>query len=626
MAGKKGRASKVLVWIILGLLVVGLTGFGARNFGNTIQSVGRVGKTEIPAERYVRALSQELGALQAQAGRNITLTPAQQLSVGRGVLQRLIASAALENEISRLGLSVGDGEVRRQILIAPAFAGQDGQFSRDAYEFALQQTGQNAAEFENTIRIGSASEILQAAVALGVAAPPTYADVLLAYLGERRNFSWLQIDADSLNTDLPEPTDADVLAFYNANPTLFILPASKRISYVWLSPDLIGGDIEISADEVRAFYDERVAEFTVVGQRLVERLDFATSLEATAARADIRAGTATFDDYVQRAGLSLEDVNIGAVTRESFGIGADAVFAMTEPGVSEPIDSDMGPALVRVYGIVPARSISFEAAREALREELVARRARSVIGDQITELDDLLAGGATLEELASESDMQLAQIDWTPGSGDGVAALPAFIQAAATVSADDFPAIANLDDGGIFAMRLDQLVDERAQPFEDARADVAAAWSADALATKISEQANALVSRLGAGESLDSLSYPVAVETDIIRSDVIDGAPPEFLPAVFGLDVGERTMVQVPGIAMIAVLDAILPPAEDNPLIEQLRGRIEDNTAQGISQDALAAFTFALQNEAGISINQAALDPATLSASGGGGGDHGAGH
>ena len=43
----KGQTSRVLVWILLGLLIVGLAGFGATNFGGSVRSVGKVGDTDI---------------------------------------------------------------------------------------------------------------------------------------------------------------------------------------------------------------------------------------------------------------------------------------------------------------------------------------------------------------------------------------------------------------------------------------------------------------------------------------------------------------------------------------------------------------------------------------------------
>ena len=592
MAAAKGRTTRVLVWIILGLLVVGLAGFGTRNFGGRIRSVGQVGNTEIDVDRYARALGQEL----------------RQFGSDRGVLARLIAAAALENEVTRLGLSVGDREVQRQVLAIPAFAGPDGQFDRDAYEFTLDRTDQTAAEFEDALRVQSASAILQRSVAAGITAPAAYADIILAYIGERRNFSWLELNAANLSDPISEPNEGELLAYYDANPEEFLLPAFKRLTYAWLSPDIVADQIQVDEDDLRARYDERSDIYDVPERRLVERLVFATRLEADAALTDIRAGTAAFDDYVLGRGLSLQDVDLGAVTRADLGAAADAVFALAEPGVAEPVDSDLGPALIRVNAILRARTTSFEDAREVLRDELVTDLARDLIADQISEMSDLLAGGATPEDLASETDMQLGQIDWSEGNTDGIAAIDGFAQAAASIQIGDFPEIAELDDGGIFALRLDELVPERPEPFAEARALVEGAWRAAELAKRLRSEAELLAAKIDAGASISSLGHPVAVQTHVTRNGFIAGAPRELLIAVFALDVGQSIVIEAPGTTLIAQLTEVLPAAADNPDLEQIRARIDDDAAQSIAQDALAAFTRALQLQAGISLNQAALN------------------
>ncbi len=620
MATAKGRTSRTLVWIILGLLVVGLAGFGVTNFGGRTRSVGQVGDTEIEINRYARALRQELQALSAQAGQNITLSQALQFGLDRGVLQRLVAAAALENEVTRLGLSVGDREVQRQLLAIPAFAGPNGQFDRDAYEFSLDRSGQTAAGFEDTIRIDRASTILQAAVSAGITAPAGYADILLAYIGERRNFSWLQLNAASLSEPPSEPNQAELLAYYDANPDAFLLPAFKRLTYAWLSPEFIADQIEVDEGDLRARYDELSDVYNVPERRLVERLVFATLLEADAALADIRAGTSTFDDYVRGRGLSLQDVDLGEVTRDDLGAGAQVVFGLAEPGVAEPVDTDLGPALIRVNAILLARSIPFENVRDALREEFASDRARRLIGDQITEIDDLLAGGATLEELAHDTDMQLGQIDWREGNADGIAAIEGFAQAARLIEVGDFPEIAELNDGGIFALRLNELVPERPEPFAEARASVATAWRAADLARRLRSEAELLAAQIDTGAGISSLGHLVTVQTHITRNDFIAGTPPEFLAAVFALEVGQNIVIEGPGVTLIAQLNDILPPAHDNPNLGRLRASFSDDAAQSMAQDTLAAFTRALEVEAGISINRAALNAVHAQFSGTGGG------
>src|SRR6056297_2135320 len=115
--------SKTLVWILMGLLILGLGGFGVTNLSGNVRSVGSVGDTEIDMNDYARALQNELNARAAGSGQPMTLQQARQNGVTDAVLSQLVATASLDHEADRLGISIGDENLRRQILEIPGFQG-----------------------------------------------------------------------------------------------------------------------------------------------------------------------------------------------------------------------------------------------------------------------------------------------------------------------------------------------------------------------------------------------------------------------------------------------------------------------------------------------------------------------
>ena len=126
--------------------------------------------------------------------------------------------------------------------------------------------------------------------------------------------------------------------------------------------------------------------------------------------------------------------------------------------------------------VLEATETSFEDARGDLREELVDEAARREIAVMREEIDDLLASGATLEELADTTQMSLGQIDFTPATEDGIAGYDAFRDAARAVSERDFPEVLDLSDGGLFAIRLDEIVPPSVPPLSEIEDEVAGAW------------------------------------------------------------------------------------------------------------------------------------------------------
>ena len=157
MAGKTkaGKTRNFFVWIILGLLFVGLMGFGATGLTGTVRTVGTVGTKPITTQAYYSELQQVIALQSSQAGRAISFPEADAAGLPQLALQRVVAQRALDNEAAELGLSVGDDVVGQQVLATPAFRGQDGAFDQATYRDVLARNGLSVREYETQLRDGA---------------------------------------------------------------------------------------------------------------------------------------------------------------------------------------------------------------------------------------------------------------------------------------------------------------------------------------------------------------------------------------------------------------------------------------------------------------------------------------
>ncbi len=604
----QSKTSKTAVWILMGLLILGLGGFGATSLTGTVRSVGTVGDEDISVDDYARALQEELRALEAQTGQSLPFAQAQAFGIDRMVLSRLSTTRSLDAENKRLGISIGDENLRQELMNIPSFQGLDGSFDRDAYAFAIDQAGMNESEFEDSVREDTVRSLLQGAVVSGLVMPDVYADTVIKFVAEERDFTWSQLTADNLTTAVAAPTEAEVEAFYTDNQDRFMLPATRQITYAWLSPEMIIDQVEVDEAALQKLYDERDSEFNRPERRLVERLAFADDAAAQAAMEQITAGTATFSSLVEGRGLSLSDVDLGDVTKAQLGEAGEAVFLAPANGIAGPAPSTLGPALFRVNGILGAQSTSFDEAKDLLREELAAERARRLIDTQIGNIDDLLAGGATLEELAEETDMELGVLNWHPASEDDLAGYEGFRAVATEVTLDDFPQIEVLEDGGIFALRLEGETPSQPAPLADVAEDAAAAITAERTTEALKGLIETLKPRLNDGTSFTSFGFTANEEVDMDRAAFVPGTPPQFLTEVFEMEVGELRTLDSPEGLIVVRLNAVEAPATDDPEVTSLKAAITAQLSSGISQDVFAAYAQALQGMYPTQINQQALN------------------
>lgn len=605
MAKQKGKGTAF--WVVMLLLVMALGGFGVTQFGQSVGTVANVGTTEVTTRDYARAVEAQMREFQRQTNQQIAFAQAQAIGLDRVALGQLITDAAVENETRRIGLSAGDANVLAEIRNFEAFQGLSGEFDRQTYELALRQSDVSAGEFEDEIRRDLAEGLVRRAVGAGLKAPDIFVDTLYAYARETRDVTWARLTADDLAEAPPEPTDADLAAYHEANTDDFTRPETKVIRYAWVTPDMLAPSVTIDEAQLRTLYESRIGDFVRPESRLVERLVFATGADAEAAKARLDAGEVDFDALVAERGLELADIDLGDVTRNDLGGAADGVFGLAEPGVAGPLPSDLGPALFRMNGILPAEEVTFEEARDELQTEAAQDRARRLILELVPQVEDLLAGGADPALLAERTDMEDGRIEWNTDVFDGVAAYEAFRSAAAAAQPGDFAEVIELDDGGILTLTVDEVRPPAPIPLDEVRDEVTEAWRTAETEKALTARAEALAEDLRGGREMAGMDLDLRTSRAIDRNAFVEGTPPDFNRTVFEMERDGIAVLSADGDAWLVRLDAINAADGDSDEAQFLKGTFAGETAQDYSNALTRAFTQALVEAAGVEINSSAI-------------------
>ena len=605
----KGKTKNFFVWIILGLLFVGLLGFGAGGLSGTIRSVGTVGEKPLSAQAYYQELQTLIRIRSAQEGRQLSFPEADALGLPIRALQAAVAERALDNEASVLGLSVGDAVISQQVLATPAFRGIDGTFDRETYRQALSTSGLSVRDYETSLREGASRALVQGAVFTGIPDPVTYGAAVAQFTREGRTFTWAPLTANDVEIVLPEPSTDDLQAHYDANPDAYTSLETRKVRYVWLTPDMIQDDMPVDENELREEYDARIEEYVQAERRLIERLVFSDDAAAQAALDAITADETSFPELVLDRGLTLDDVDGGDVTQAQMGDAGEAIFALETGGVTGPFASDLGPALYRVNAVLAARNVTFEEAEEELRADQASQRAIRLIEDQIDPITNLLAGGAQLSDVAEQTDMVLGELDWTQDVSNGIAAYAAFRDVVAAQDVADFAELESLDDGGLFAV---EIVDVRAPaliPLDDIRDDVVAGWVAQESAAAVIAEAEAKRARLNEGvQDFGFLGLDAVQENGLTRRGFVNGAPTNFLTEVFNMEVGNVMVLPNSADAIIVRLDAVTGADPEDEVFAAESAAIAESAGESIAQDIYELYTRTVQLRTDVSINDAAIN------------------
>lgn len=610
MASQSKSISKYFVWILLGLLIIGLGGFGASGLSGTMRSVGSVGDRDISIDEYARALRQELAQTGQQFGQTLTFEQAQLFGLPQQTLSRLVLQKAIEVEADRLGLSVGDEAVLEQLVKVSAFRGSDGQFSREAYTFALENNRLSEAEFEDGIRQETTRNIVQAAVVTGNVMPSIFTEKMIDFLLETRSFTHVQLNEADLATPFQEATEAQLQAYYDENIERFTVPESKQLTIASLDLTQLSEKVTVSDATVAAFYEKQNALYNQPERRIVERLVFSDAQSADAAAAALKNGTSDFDALLEQRGLTAADVSLGAIDQSFFGQGTGAaVFNADLNTAVGPFSDDLGAAIFRVTEVLPAQSAPLEDVADQLRQELALELAAKDVDGVSAQAEDLLAAGATLEDLALETDLVLSTLSYHAGVAEGLAADQAFRQAAFEVKSEDFPEIIRLDNGGLAALRLDETQAPRPQPLAEIREDAMKAWRVEALRKALLAQADDLKSQLEAKTMrIEEIGGILHQETGLNRQERPASTTANVIERAFELAPDAVDVFDDAGQITLILVTEIMAADRQSELAKDIMQEITAQLSDGLSQDLFEAYVGQIQARADVSLNQAALN------------------
>lgn len=620
-------------WVAKALFVLLVVSFAVWGIGDTVRNLGRdtalarVDGQAIEMDEAQAALRREMQRLSRTVGQRFENDPRVRRALAEQAVDQLVLDRVLRAETARLGVAVPDAVVREFIFSLPGFAGPaGGGFSRATFDGFLRSNGLNEGEFLALVRADLARQQVSTAVRAGAAAPSVLAQRLLQWRDQQRAATVVSLPV-SAAPEPPEPAEAALRRFHENNPQSFSAPEYRDVAVAVLTAEIMGREVEVSESDIAAAYEQRRAAYETPERRTLEQVllqdeeaakrvfeawsaEPETPFAAVAERAEAADGLATRLDAVDRAGLPVPEL-------------AAAAFSIAPGGVSAPVRSPFGWHVLRVVGVEPGSSRSLDDVRGELRAALAQERAADLAFERANQVEDALAGGATLEETGKRFGLGYAAVR-TDASGNGPdgerVELPVIEDAREPLLRAVFEAEAGAaprlkeTEAGFVAVELREVSPPALRPFEAVEAEVRTAFVADARRRAQEERAAALLAATRGGKSLADAareaglgSREVGAVTRAQGEDAPAGAvPPELLAPLFELKANEATMVPTrDGFAVAQLLDVTEP---DPDAVPEALARVRTEAGQAIAADLEAQFVAALRARADVRINPRMMD------------------
>ena len=617
--------------VVLGFIILSFAiwGIGDHFTNFNAGQLAQVGGTSVTVDDYRSAYQNQLQRLQQQQKRGITNEEAKRAGLDRQVLSRLLSDAVLQAEAAKLGLAVGDGDVGKAIVADPLFKGENGQFDANRFHALLRDNGLTEASYVKDQRAIMMREDVSGAATGGLDVPAVMTSAIDRYKSEVRDITFFVLPAPAPGT-IPAPTEAELHSYYEARAGVFVAPEYRKLNVLAIVPaDLVKPDA-VTDEDLRKRYDEtKAVRFGAPEKRTLRQLVLPNAAAAEAAEARLKAG-ASFDTLVADDKKTAADVALGTLARDELADKAvgDAAFALPDGGTSAPVPSQFGPVIVHVAGITPARQQSLMEVSAQLRDELAIIRAKADATRMRDKIEEARGAGKTLAEAAAGVGLKTRTVEAIDAKGYGrnhkpVEALvdgPALLKAAFQTDVGADTEMLQTSNGGDVWYEVAGIDPSRKLPLADVKAQVEAGWRTDEIERRLAASGDTIVKAVDGGGTI-AAAAAAAHATPMGATNVGRGGgpdvPPQVAAALFNVVVGKAGSAAEPnGGRLIFKVDAarVPPPNPADADFTKLMGQVK----VGVTDDVIAQYLAAVQNEVGVKVNQQALQTAL-----GGGDDNG---
>lgn len=612
-------------WFAKALIAVLVLSFAAWGIGDIFitrasNTVAAVGNHEISVSDFATAFRVRLEQMN-QGDREVSIADAVSRGIDHEVIESLAERTALDIANEELKISAPDSAVADTITEYEVFKDGRGQFDPQLYARVLAANGLAQKEFEARVRRDISQQQLIESIYKGVRAPTAPLRERFAYSEEKRKIAYLQLGPDQAS-DPADPEEEEIETYLDENGDDFMTPERRDFVFLWLSPDHLAEPDDITEEEAQDYYDVNLDLYGTVGSRGIHQMVFETEEEARAAHERLTAEIPLVDIAEER-GLTLEDIDLGTVTKEELPENLrDAAFDLVEPGPVEPVETDYGWAVQEVTAVTLEEFSDFEEVREEIVEALAREAALDKIPELAVEVEDARAAGSTIEEIGDELGLDVhnhAGLDNGGVDVDGNAAedLPAdraFLQDVFNSEIGEDADLVDLEDGGIYLLRVDAITESRPQTLEEARDEIIDVIQAKSRADEVLVLAELAHIRVNGGEELADIAAEYELELKTPDAFTRTRAPwdlgADLSAEIFELEVDELAFGPAwsPGTAAVLQLQEIVL-LEGEELDEHIDGQRE-NIELSLGTELYNTFTQHLIDEHGLEINQASVEAA----------------
>lgn len=631
----RGKKSGLLVKIVLGVIVVGFSFFGIETYfvARVDSAVASVDGEQISQDQFRQRFEENRQRMMQMMNNAVDASYFERPEMKRQVLDQLISEQLLLGANKKLGISVPDERIKREIMGIPAFQ-KDGKFDADTYRMLLSTQGMTPRAFDDRVRQNLEVRELPEQVGAAVLITDADVDTYLRLHDQRRDFRFVKLDKPAAD-DSAVP-DAEVETYYKAHEQDFITPERVALDYVELDASKL--DVPATADDavLKERYEKDKSRYVTTEQRLASHIlvkvggngspdDQKQALaKAEQIANDAKAGK-PFADLAKQNSDDLGSKNQGGdlgwlekgTTDEAFDT---PLFAMNKGDVSNPVLTSEGYHVIELRDVRPGTTRSFEEVKPDLAKAYATSERDRLYAEKAGRLTDLTyQDPSSLETAAKELGLTPQKTAlFARGGGPGIAANPNVLKAAFSDSVlvqNNNSDPIELGPNHIVVVRIAERKAATPKTLDEVRDQVRSRIVAERAAKKAKARADELFAELGKGQTLEQIAtankLKLEPQKDIGRDAVnVDSA---LVVAAFTLPrplegKPQQQLVTLGGDTFALLQLDSVTDGDPSKLDAQTKEAARNTLAQGVAVTTTREFIDALRADAKVHVSEDRLN------------------
>jgi peptidyl-prolyl cis-trans isomerase D len=579
-----------------------------RNMQNSDDAAAKVGRLTISRAELDRAVAQQMEQFRGMVGANFNPAMFDTPEMRRGVLDTLVAQRAMEQEVDRLGVRIGDGQLRDFIMNLDMFK-LNGSFSKEYYDdfrTSRQQTeAQLDAAFRNDLVTRTFAQLPQQSSVV----PNSVLDTVSALYAQERSVVRFTLEPAAYTSQV-KLGDEQIASYYEANKSQFQKPQSVDVQYVVLSAGHMGETVKISDADLNGYYQSNKQRFTTPEQRRASHILFvvdssaspeqraAVRAKAEKVLAEVKAHPADFAklaaQYSEDPGSKEHGGDLDYATKGNTWVKPfeDAVFSMNKGQISDLVQSDFGYHIIELTDIRPGVSKTLAEVRPQLEDEIRTQQGARAMAEQTEAFTNTVYEQPdSLDPAAQRFDLKVETAQGVTRSGSPVNSAFVSQRLVDAVFSDDVlknhrntPAI-ETSPGTLVSARVTEVHPAETRPLAEVRDQIVEQLTKQESAKLAQKTGESMLADLRAGKTPAGVNFGAPGKVTLQSSsyiapqtlrDVFKVSAQQPLPAYIGADLGERGGYQIVRVDAVKEVPAAQAAASRASTGEQIKGTIAE--------------------------------------------------